>query len=561
MSEIPPALPGEAGGRDLSGAVPVAPAPLTAWRRVDWRFLLPPERTGCVGYLGRFPEEEVSVLRESGVRVVADPPSGCDLDVALVAEADETSVVAAVAAVRPEGWVLVRLGSLRSRPWSRLRRGSVAGWRRRLQAHGLAVPTAYWHAPTEQRSSYVVALDDEVALTDMLRRYHGVRHGLAKSLVARALHRAGVVEILARDVTVVAQRPAARPEPTGSPGSRSASPLDEAELAPLLRKGALAALLVTPWFEASRHVVRVYLDRRTGGRAAVTKVPRRPWDVSGILREASSLEALAACAGGPAGQVPNVLRLGLGARPFLAETAVDGKPAAPEVVRAQFHPVLHAGFDFVSRLPRTGRTADESDWFARLLDEPLRRVAELVPLGTSATDLVARTLGLLEPLSSLDLPLVFEHGDLGHPNILLMRDGRLGALDWERSELRGLPGHDLCFFLQYMAEARRSAFERAAQLDAFDDAFIGRAGWARPWLSRHLDALAVDPALLPSLVLASWARSSASLVDRLALTVGPGASPGEESGVGGSALAEAFALDRDFALWQHSAARFHDLIP
>ena len=90
------------------------------------------------------------------------------------------------------------------------------------------------------------------------------------------------------------------------------------------------------------------------------------------------------------------------------------------------------------------------------------------------------------------LPLIFEHGDVSHPNLLMTADEQLTVLDWERYERSGLPGHDLVFFLQYVAEARSSAVDRdPAQLAAFDAAFVGEAAWARPYLLRYAAELGV----------------------------------------------------------------------
>ena len=514
-------------------------APLPDWRRVDWRFILP-EGASSVGYVGPVENAEIAVLRESGAAVVTDlrsaVPAG-GVDVAIVTEPSARAVATAARAVRPGGWVLVRLGPLRLRPWSRIRRGgSTVSWRRLLEQRGLRSTRAYWHAPNEDRCSYLVALDDRIAVSAMLRRYAGVRLGLAKSVLARALHRAGLVAILGRDVTVVGRRPGtAEPDMTGVRADRS-------------------TLLLTPWFEASRHVVGLHFDLRTRALAEVSKQPRRPWDLAGISHEAASLALVGSQAPRLAGLAPEVLRLELGGRPMLAETAVRGRAVGPEVVRAKLDVVIDAGIGFVRLLPQAGRTDGSSAEFSRLLELPLHRVAELAPADSTVADMVARSLELLRPLRTVDLPLVFEHGDLGHPNLLLTDRDQLAAVDWERSEPRGLPGHDLCFFLQYVGESRRAAFDRWAQLRAFDEAFTGTDAWARPILLNHLAELGVDPRLLPLLVVASWARSAAGLVSRLAPASG-------DDSLDATDLLAALTEDRDFALWRHSLARYPDLAP
>lgn len=79
---------------------------------------------------------------------------------------------------------------------------------------------------------------------------------------------------------------------------------------------------------------------------------------------------------------------------------------------------------------------------------------------------------------------------------------------------------------------------------AFDKAF-GKGGWALEPLSRHLGMRGVDHSLLPLLVIATWARSTATLADRLAQEAE--ADPTQGNGKVRAAL----QADRDFWLWRH----------
>jgi aminoglycoside phosphotransferase (APT) family kinase protein len=122
---------------------------------------------------------------------------------------------------------------------------------------------------------------------------------------------------------------------------------------------------------------------------------------------------------------------------------------------------------------------------------------------------------MLEPLRLASIPPVFEHGDLSHPNLLLLRDGRLGVLDWELARPRGLPVHDLAFFLGSVALARARGSSRAEEVAAFEAAFLGRDAWARRVLERHAATLDIPRALLAPLVLACWARYACRLLARV----------------------------------------------
>jgi Phosphotransferase enzyme family len=532
--------------------------PLELWQSVDWRFLLPAEGIHRVGYVGVAPPNERQVLEELGMVVIDDPQELGDLDVVVV-DADPRSLAPSLdlATIGPEAWVLLRAGRRRSYPWDRLGQGSVRALKRRLQAEGLEVTGVHWHAPEQARCSYIVEIDDRIAVTAMLKRYHGVRFGLLKSLIARILNQAGMVELVARDLTFLARTNVQEAPGHEGPASTSVLP-STTEHSLVSAEAPPSRLIVTPWFEASRHVICLYFDTVNRLMCGVAKLPRRPWDVGGICHEGDVLRELGERTDALARQAPGVRGLSSGVRPFLLETPLHGRIAGPEVARANTRLLLEAALDFLSRLPTTGMTTQEELWFVRLIEKPLRDVAALVDL-KPVPSLVERTLELLEPLRSAEMPLVLEHGDLGHPNLLITKDGRLAAVDWERSEVRGLPAHDLCFLLQYVSESKRATFELDGQRRAFDDAFTGVDAWATPWLRRYETSIGLEHRFMAPLLLASWVRSSAGLLVRL----GPGGASTSQAendpAVTRSGLAEAFELDRDFHLWRHAVRRFDRL--
>jgi hypothetical protein len=139
---------------------------------------------------------------------------------------------------------------------------------------------------------------------------------------------------------------------------------------------------------------------------------------------------------------------------------------------------------------------------------------------------------------------VVEHGDLSYQNLFLQPDGRLQVVDWERSRLDGLPAHDLIFYLQYVGQSREQALSsRQLQLQAFNNAF-SPGGWAVSSVTEHLRLRNVDTGLLPYLVIATWARSAATLAYRLNGEGTYGGDPGH--------LQAAVTADRDFWLWRHA---------
>lgn len=304
-------------------------------------------------------------------------------------------------------------------------------------------------------------------------------------------------------------------------------------------------VFITPQFPTSRHVVALVYAPGERQPALVVKVPRCPGDNEGVQREADMLRQLCELSGGRVGGVPRIVAAEqLGAYTVLVETPLSGPPLDPDRVAADLPAAVALGMDFVDSLPCTLPGTANVGWYEPTVERPLAALAALLPGDAGIAGLIDRTHGLLEPLRSAALPAVFEHADLSHPNLLVGPAGGLQVMDWERASAYGLPGHDFTFYLQYLSESAEQAFERGAQIAAFDTAF-GPGGWALAPLRRHLLLRGVDPGLLPQLVLATWARSASTLAYRLAAEGGSSAGAGD--------LRQAVYNDRDFWLWRHAA--------
>ena len=302
-------------------------------------------------------------------------------------------------------------------------------------------------------------------------------------------------------------------------------------------------LLLTPRFTTSRHVVALVFPSRGSDPALVVKIPRQPGDSSGVRREAAMLDQLSAAVDSPG--VPRLVGIrDEGQYTVLVETALTGIPLDPRRVAADLPSAVAAGTGFVGSLPCTHAATDNPDWYQRAVAVPLAALERLAGPDAQTGRLVERTHQLLEPLRTTQLPAVIEHGDLSHPNLLVKPGSGLQVMDWERSLTDGVPGHDLVFYLQYLSESSEQAFARAAQIAAFDKAF-GQDGWALDPLSRHLGVRGVDASLLPLLVITTWARSTATLADRLAQEAEADPSQGKEK------VRAALEADRDYWLWRH----------
>lgn len=305
-----------------------------------------------------------------------------------------------------------------------------------------------------------------------------------------------------------------------------------------------ATVILTPQFVTSRHVVALIIAKNDKRPALVVKIPRQPGDNSGVLREAEMLRQLWTLSPGRAEGTPEIVGVFyVGGNCVLIETAMTGLQLDPPLVAVNFPGAVASGIEFVGGLPVTRCASGNKDWYTRKISQPLEDLSSLVAGDPEVRSLVERTHELLAGLSTADLPAVFEHADLSHPNIFVQPGGRLQVVDWERSSSDGLPGHDLVFFLQYLNESVRTAFTRRQQIEAFDDAFAPQ-GWARGPLRAHLEARGVDAAMLPPLILATWARSAATLSDRLAGGTVRNTEPDR--------VRHAVLSDRDFWLWRHA---------
>jgi aminoglycoside phosphotransferase len=266
-----------------------------------------------------------------------------------------------------------------------------------------------------------------------------------------------------------------------------------------------SCVLLTPRFRRSRHVIVLVLDDGRRAPGLVGKVPRGAGDAPGLAREARNLrsaEPALARAGG--GSAPRVLAFDEGPpHPLLLETALPGRPLSPAALRRDRDGAVERVAAWLERLAAaTATPAPDDGWYERLVRAPLQDLAARADAPT--VGMVARTLARAEILRARQLPLVFEHGDLCHPNLLLEDDGGVSVLDWERAEPAGLPAHDLFVFLSFAAAASR---ERAA---ALRPAFFGRTPWAWRAAQRYAQRLALDLDLLAPLLAVSCARSVAA---------------------------------------------------
>jgi aminoglycoside phosphotransferase (APT) family kinase protein len=479
---------------------------LRASRRVDWRFLLPEPALGkvvcagaCDGGLLQSLEllaRSVSLLERRGDREQDGATESFDVAVLCAPTRDELE--RAVSLLRPGGSVYLEAGNVvRDRRLSRL----AGGYARTFEQLGLEDTELFWHVPSFSRAWAIVPLSEPGAVRSFLRRRRGRMHARLGARLGRLLAGTPLLALGAPHVSLVARRPdGTHPGPCAAvvPGSELQD---------------LSFVLLTPGFRTSRHAVSLLIPRGSSEPTLVAKRPRLADDIEGIAREASVIGAVEGSSGTD-GTIPRVVVFEPGApQPVLVETALAGQTITPAMLRGSPSTYVEATVSWLAQLP-TAPSGSDPSWYERLVKRPLELFAEPFPAEAEESRLAERTLSLVEPIRNASFPLVLEHGDLSHPNLVRLRDGRVGVLDWELGEERGLPLHDLCLFLAYVAFATRRARETTELLAAFDEAFIGPGAWAAPTLRAYADRLGLQADVLVPLFVCCWARYTSRLMVR-----------------------------------------------
>ncbi|MFV1968512.1 MAG: aminoglycoside phosphotransferase family protein, partial [Pirellulaceae bacterium] len=279
----------------------------------------------------------------------------------------------------------------------------------------------------------------------------------------------------------------------------------------------MTCVVLTPRFRASSHVLFLVLPKGKSHPVIVAKVPRIPGGSAGLEHEAASLRSVQGLRPDGFDSVPRVVAFeefrGL---PILLETALVGYPMDPPLVRRKLKTCCETASNWLSDLQLSSeRQTERNGWFERQVEGSLDYLAKVIPWSWEDRDCLNRTRDLVEPLRTAPLPVVLEHGDFSHPNVMLLNCGQVGVVDWEMADPRGTPGHDLFFFLTYAAFAKANARENGQYVPAIDAAFFGPTAWARRFVLAYADKLHLPQETLAPLFLLCWVRYMAGLLRRL----------------------------------------------
>ena len=286
-----------------------------------------------------------------------------------------------------------------------------------------------------------------------------------------------------------------------------------------LEAGRMSCIILTPRFRASRQVVVLVLPRHQPQAALVAKLPRLPETRASLAMEAANLQAVHTLRPGGFDSIPRLVTFeDFHGYPILLETALVGRPLDPISLRRDLAGGCTAVATWLMELhaqPPPLRAEPDAGWFERLIERPLRRFMQALSVSAAEATLMDRMWQTIEPLRRAKLPLVVEHGDLSHPNLLRLERGGVGVVDWELAEPHGLPACDLFFFLTYAAFALRRARSNPAYQSAFQAAFFGRSAWTRRYVAAYAERLGLEASWLTPLFTACWSRYLAGLAFRL----------------------------------------------
>jgi hypothetical protein len=437
-------------------------------RRVDWRFLLAQE------------SEPTTVSFASGrlaraLELVSTTAAAAPADLAVLVDPDRAALEEAWAALRPGGELYAE--------WRRPRLGGPARIRKRLEAAGFSNVRCWWPWPLPDRGApqFWLPIDAPAATEFFLRS----RRRSAITAVWRAAARLGVLAPLC---TVARKASGDEPE----------------------EEHLLHWLLLTGGRRSINKVVGLVFAGSAPEPELAVKFARSESEEEPLRREASVLELLADTRPELRG-LPRVKFLERRAgRLALGETAVGGVPLLGQLNRDTFSARAAQVTDWLAELAGAAQSAQRTEWWQRLVDEPRHAFEQTFGGIVGASD-AKRAREILSSLG--DLPLVCEHRDFSPWNVLIDDDGELAVLDWESAEPSGLPGLDLMYFLTYGAflvdgalDSGRTRESYAAALDrrTFTGAIVERCQRS------YCERVGLDPELLRPLRLLCWIVHSRS---------------------------------------------------
>ena len=313
----------------------------------------------------------------------------------------------------------------------------------------------------------------------------------------------------------------------------------------------LSALMLTPRFEASRHVIFLVMASGRPQPILVAKTPRVPQFSDHLAHEAHMLQAIQNLRPGGFQSIPQVITYEnyLG-HPILLETALNGQLMSPDLVRSNPARMMQIAMDWLQDVQSNPTEPHDNRWYAELVESPLTMLRNDFPLTAIEADLLQRCEEYLAVLKDLSLPYVLQHGDLSHPNLVLTGHDSIGVLDWELATIRGLVASYFFFFLSYIAFSVSHANDSGEYVSAFDEAFFGNKSWMQPHVQAYMTTCNLQSDSFPALFLLCWLRYLVQFIGRLHVCKTEPIS---------METANIVRNNRYYAIWKYTVERFKHL--
>ena len=421
-------------------------------RRVDWRFLLPnpsPKRSMCfcTGELA----EAVKIVSEHVI--VPEEGISADCDLAVCLDSTLSTLLQAYKVLRPGGSLYLECYS----PFLTVRR-----LRKRLADAGFGAISFYFPQsnPSHSRPEQWIPLNSFAAL-----RYARMNRKPARTRarrVSRAVH--DILRLstgyfrLGYPLCAIAQKQSEAMQNHATAQGGAASRPNLSSLADAVRcrwtawglgetPPQISLLLLTGGLRSINKVVGlVFAGSETLPRLAL-KMARVPESLPGLIREAQTLQVLQRRGQRMRG-VPKVLFWEQ--QPefwMIGQSIVAGRRLSMVLTLQTARQLARQATTWLVELAGEQRQLAAVDW-KNCLVEPV-----LKDFGASFGDAVdPRMLNEAEVIvrSLRPLPVICEQRDFSPWNLIISASGELAVLDWESSELQGVPALDLIYFLTYL---------------------------------------------------------------------------------------------------------------
>jgi thiamine kinase-like enzyme len=202
---------------------------------------------------------------------------------------------------------------------------------------------------------------------------------------------------------------------------------------------------------------------------------------------------------------------------LLVETALPGALLSPARLRKNVAGHTHQVIDWLLEIQQTATKPSSKVWYPVIAQNKIDYFRECFPLTDEEDMALQEVEKYINVLSKTDLPFVIEHGDLSHPNIILLKQGGVGLVDWELSEVEGMLAYDLFLFLSYVTFSSADANTSQDYRTPFLEMFFGEEALAQDYIHAYADAMQIPSDLLPPLFLLTWTRYLINLLIRLRL--------------------------------------------